>query len=312
MNTVEIELDEKMDHKSFINSLPSHTRRKLNQRSNKPGLIRLFFHWGLIIAFGVAIHLSVPGWPLLLIPQGILIVFVFTVLHEAIHQSAFKSGWLNHAAARVCGFLIFLPCTWFKYFHFAHHRFTQIPGEDPELDYEKPNNTLSYVSYFSGIPTWLGHFKTLLENSVGQASPKLVPKNAEICIVTEARLLILIYTLILGGAIFNGSMSLFWCWILPLLLGQPFLRGYLLAEHGLCPQVVNMLDNTRTTSTNTFVRFVSWNMSYHTEHHTLPSVPFHKLPDLHELMQQELIHTEPSYTAFIGKYHTRSTENSAV
>ena len=63
-----------------------------------------------------------------------------------------------------------------------------------------------------------------------------------------------------------------------------------------------MFENTRTTFTNRVVRFVAWNMPYHTEHHTYPTVPFHKLPDLHEIIQRELIHTEPTYTAFTGKY----------
>jgi fatty acid desaturase len=68
-----------------------------------------------------------------------------------------------------------------------------------------------------------------------------------------------------------------------------------------------MFDNTRTTFTNQMVRFIAWNMSYHTEHHTYPSVPFHKLPELHKIMQPELVHTEPSYTSFMGKYTAQLT-----
>ena len=81
---------------------------------------------------------------------------------------------------------------------------------------------------------------------------------------------------------------LFWVWILPCLPGQPVLRLYLLAEHGRCPFVADMLKNTRTTFTNRIVRFLAWNMPYHVEHHTLPQVPFHRLPDLHDRMQPHL------------------------
>jgi len=31
-------------------------------------------------------------------------------------------------------------------------------------------------------------------------------------------------------------------------------------------------------------------------------VPFHKLPELHKILKNELIHIEASYTAFTGKY----------
>lgn len=290
------------DHLNFLSGLSNETRKSLTQRSDRRGLEHLALYWGLIIAFGLANYLGLPGWQLLVIPQGILMVFLFTLLHEAVHQTPFRTGWLNDLTARVSGFLIFLPSTWFKYFHFAHHRFTQNPEKDPELATKKPKTTLSYITHISGIPTWIGHFKTLIQNAMGDCSANFLPSKAEARIVKESRLLLLAYTVILCSALFLGSAALFWIWILPVLLGQPFLRFYLLAEHGLCPAVANMFENTRTTFTNRIVRFIAWNMPYHTEHHTYPTVPFHKLPDLHEIMQGQLIHTEPSFTAFTGKY----------
>ena len=299
-----------MNHHHFLNGLSNATRKKLTQRLDGPGLLHLALHWGLIVVFGLAIDLGLPGWQLLLIPQGIMIVFVFTLLHEAVHQTPFKSRWLNDLTARVSGFLVFLPSTWFKYFHLAHHRFTQIPGKDPELATDKPTNTWSYIKHVSGIPTWIGHFKTLAQNAIGDFGVDFVPSKAEASIVKEARLLLLAYASIVCGSIWLGSGVLFWIWVFPLLLGQPFLRVYLLAEHGLCPTVANMFENTRTTFTHRVVRFVAWNMPYHTEHHTFPSVPFHKLPELHEIMHSELIHTQPSYTAFMGKYIAQLTAKS--
>jgi len=296
-----------MDHQGFLSSLSIETRKNLTQRLDGPGLIHLSLHWGLIVSFGLAIYLDLPGWQLLVIPQGIVIVFLFTLLHEAVHQTPFRTPWLNGFVARVSGFLLFLPSTWFKFFHFAHHRFTQISGKDPELATEKPKTRLGFFKHISGIPIWIGHFKTLGQNAMGNCSADFLPKKAEASIIKESRLLILAYVLILCGSLFIGSTALFWIWILPILLGQPFLRLYLLAEHGLCPTVANKLDNTRTTFTNQIVRFVAWNMPYHTEHHTYPSVPFHKLPELHNLMQCEPILSEPSYRAFMGKYIAQLT-----
>ena len=83
-----------------------------------------------------------------------------------------------------------------------------------------------------------------------------------------------------------------------MLLGQPFLRLYLLAEHGRCATVANMLENTRTTLTNRAVRWIAWNMPYHTEHHVWPTVPFHRLPELHRLMRPHLAEVSPGYVPF--------------
>ena len=119
-----------MNHQALLSDLSKERRKNLTQRLDRPALAHLALHGGLIFVFGLAIYLGLPGWQLLLIPQGILIVFLFTLLHESVHQTLFRTPWLNGVAARVSGFLLFLPSTWFKYFHLAHHRFTQILGKE--------------------------------------------------------------------------------------------------------------------------------------------------------------------------------------
>ncbi|MEO1141077.1 MAG: fatty acid desaturase, partial [Pseudomonadota bacterium] len=114
----------------------------------------------------------------------------------------------------------------------------------------------------------------------------------------EAQIMLLIYAAILGLSIYYASTTLLWLWIVPIILGQPFLRLYLMAEHGRCPHVANMLENTRTTFTNSVVRWLAWNMPYHAEHHAYPSVPFHKLPEFHKVAKEHLRITENGYTAF--------------
>ena len=63
-----------------------------------------------------------------------------------------------------------------------------------------------------------------------------------------------------------------------------------------------MLDNTRTTFTNAFVRFIAWNMPYHVEHHVYPSVPFHKLPEFHAHINAYIMHKQNGYFRFNQDY----------
>ena len=42
----------------------------------------------------------------------------------------------------------------------------------------------------------------------------------------------------------------------------------------------DILENTRSTKTNAFMRWLCWQMPYHTAHHVFPSVPFWKLHKL--------------------------------
>ena len=49
-----------MNHQGFLGSLSKETRKNLTQRLDWPGLVRLAFHGGLILAFGLAIYLGLP------------------------------------------------------------------------------------------------------------------------------------------------------------------------------------------------------------------------------------------------------------
>ncbi|TIU33236.1 MAG: fatty acid desaturase, partial [Mesorhizobium sp.] len=130
--------NEPVDHRDVIASLSSAERSRLTGKSDWPGLLQFAIHLGAIVGLGVLIAVKVPFWPVLMLPQGILIVFLFTLLHETLHRTAFETQWLNDAVARLCSLAIALPADWFRYFHFAHHRFTQDPENDPELAFPKP------------------------------------------------------------------------------------------------------------------------------------------------------------------------------
>jgi fatty acid desaturase len=289
------------DHKAIIAGLSPDERRELTARADVPGIARLTLHLGLILALGVAVALRAPFWPALLLPQGVLIVFLFTTLHETIHETAFRTPWINRAVAYLSGFPILLPPNWFRYFHFAHHRYTHDPERDPELTSPKPETVLQYLKYLSGMPYWIGMAKVLVVNAARRNTDSFVPEKGRAKVVFEARAFLCLYGLLLVGSLVVQSTDLLWSWTVPVLVGQPFLRAYLLAEHALCPHVANMLENTRTTFTTRLVRLLAWNMPYHAEHHSYPAVPFHKLPRFHLIVATHLRSTENGYVRFHKK-----------
>ena len=299
-----------VDHKQVLNSLSQDIRVELTRKSDRRGLMALALHWGAILVLGTAITMRVPFWQFLMLPQGILLVFLFTALHETIHRTAFESLRLNDWVARINGFLIILPSTWFRYFHFAHHRHTQDPQNDPELASPKPNSMGQYVWHVSGIPVWFQQLAALVRNASGKCGDAFVPDGAKGNIKQEAMIHPCLYAGILAISLAARTDILLFIWIIPLLIGQPFLRLYLLAEHGRCPFVANMLENSRTTYTTRLVRQLAWNMPYHAEHHTYPTVPFHQLPRLHTLIRSHLRETENGYIAFNREYVTSLPTNN--
>lgn len=297
------------DHRGWLKSMPAEVLAQLSARSNGMGLLHLAGHLGLIILLGVLITLGVPGWWLLLPVQGVLLVFLFTLEHEATHQTPFASVRLNEIVGHVCGQVLVLPFLWFRYFHLAHHRWTNIEGKDPELATAKPETLAGWIWHVSGLPYLIASLRLLTALARGKADEDYLPPSARPRIMREARIMLLVYGL-LAASLLWSSLA-FWVWVLPVLIGQPFLRLYLLAEHGDCPHVTDMFRNTRTTFTTRLMRFLAWNMPYHVEHHVVPAVPYHRLPDLHRLMRERLAVTADGYAAFTRDYLARRTGHQA-
>ncbi len=291
-----------MDHRAFIKSLSQEQRRELTTKSNSAGLIHLVLYIVALIVAGSIIYLELPFWQIALPLHGALIVFLFTLMHEVIHRTVFEKRWANDAVAWLCGIIIILPPAWFRYFHFAHHRHTQDPDNDPELASPKPETTWQYWKHISGIPIWVGQVKTLFTNALSSPEYDYVPDAGRADLKMEARVMLTLYGLAGMISVIFISKVLIWLWIIPALIGQPLLRFYLLAEHGRCAFVANMFENSRTTFTNRIVRFIAWNMPYHSEHHALPTVPFHKLPEFHRLTAEHLKETEQGYARFNSEY----------
>jgi len=287
-----------VDYLDFVRSLSAEQRKSLTQKSNWPGGILLALHSAALLTTGALIIGRVSLWPVVLVVHGILLMFLFTLMHEATHKTAFASRSTNEAVAIICGLILAIPAQWFKYFHFAHHRHTQDPEKDPELATAKPTTRWQYVQYLSGVPLWYAQFSTLIKNARGRCCDEFVPHSRHVTVTKEARWMLVLYALVLITSLYFKFTHLVYIWILPAFLGQPFLRLFLLAEHGHCAQVKDVFSNTRTTWTNVLTRTIAWNMPYHAEHHAYPSVPFFRLPELHKLMKSHLVETERGYIRF--------------
>jgi fatty acid desaturase len=229
--------------------------------------------------------------------HGIILVFLFAPLHESVHWTAFRSRRLNDAVAWASGALLLLPPGYFRAFHFAHHRHTQDPARDPELTAPKPRTLGAYLWHVSGLPYWRERIVTTLRHARGRADEPFIGARKRPQIVREARQLLGIYLLALLASIAAWSDALLYLWVAPVLLGQPFLRLYLLAEHTGCPLVANILENSRTTRSLAAIRRLAWNMPYHAEHHAYPALPFHALPAAHRLLKSQIAVQASGYVA---------------
>ena len=260
------------------------------QRSNKPGLIRLF--WWVIVLSCTSAGIWLAGSnPLLLLAamfiHGVVMVHHFALQHECSHFTAFRSRKLCLWLARTCGFLLMIPPLFFRYEHCDHHTYTNQRGRDPEM-IELPASTWQYIVYLSAMPYWSSQFSGLLRRAAGRFNAdekRFIPKIERRAVILESRLMIIGYSLIvLSMLLWHWSAPLIFWW-LPLLMAEPVMRFIRMTEHVGRPAVADLSVNTRTNLVSWPWRFLAWEMNYHAEHHYAASVPFYALSTLHDKLR---------------------------
>lgn len=270
----------------------------LNERSNGAGALQFLGHLGVIVISG-GLWMTAPTWIAIpaLVVYGTSLALMFCAMHECSHRTAFANPQVGDAAAWVAGLLSFYNSTFYRRYHKWHHRYTQIPGKDPELDDALPATPLQYFWHLSGIPWWISKVRGHLNVALGRLDGcYFLPESAHAETIRSTRIQLAIYGAIaLTTTLLGHPWFLLTMWVLPLAIGQPVLRFVLLAEHTGCPNIDNPLRNTRTTLTLFPLRWLMWNMPFHAEHHLYPSIPFQALPQAHEQLKPYFERVEPGY-----------------
>jgi fatty acid desaturase len=287
---------EKIQHPRQV--LASGELIALNQRSNLKGALRLTGHLCILLLSGY-LWATLPGWlrlPALLV-YGISLAMMFCTVHECVHRTAFANSKTNDVVGWFAGLLSFYNSTFYRRYHTWHHRYTQVPGKDPELEDPNPETLTQYLWQLSGILWWKGKIEGHFKVATGQLDGcPFLPEQSYEEVIRSTRLQLGVYAAIaLATTALDHPWFLIIYWVLPLALGQPLLRFVLLAEHTGCTNDNNPLTNTRTTLTLPPLRYLMWNMPYHAEHHLYPSIPFHSLPLAHQKLQTHFSEVASGY-----------------
>jgi fatty acid desaturase len=275
----------------------------LNEKSNLKGFVQLFAHLAVMGSSGYLWALNLPHWadrPYLALPALVIYGFSFAImfapLHECSHRTAFANNQINDAVAWLAGLFSFYNSTFYRLYHKWHHRYTQLPGKDPELSDRKPENLREYLLELSGINWWIGKLRGHFKTAIGTLEDcPFIPESSRAAVIRSTRLQLLIYGVAIAISVYVQQPWFLIYWVLPLAIGQPILRVIMLAEHTDRPNTDNMLTNTRTTLTLAPLRFMLWNMSFHAEHHLYASIPFHRLAAAHEKLGSHFDCVEHGY-----------------
>ena len=272
------ELAESYDKKPVIEA---KRLRELMKRSNWRGALQVGSHLGAIGVSGTALWMTWGTWwavPVFMI-HGILLNFLYAGQHELSHWTVFASKPANEFFGRLFGFLMIFPRDFDKNQHAAHHSYTQNWEKDGELARE-PYTLSSYLLWFWGPTYWYTRVARIIRFCRGQViEPYIRPsKHAEI--IREGRWHMAGYAAIALVSIATQSWAAVILWLAPMVIMKPVHQLQNTIEHLGLTHGDTILENTRSTKTNAVMRWLCWQMPYHTAHHTYPGVPFWRLKEL--------------------------------
>ena len=296
--------------------------RELTEPSDSQGGWAVASTWAVIGATfaGVAVSWQyLPGWGKLLVCAAALAILagrqlaLAILMHDASHNSLFKNKWLNdHIVDWACAKPIWNDLHKYRAHHMRHHAKTSTV-DDPDMslvtDYPTTKKSLARkflrdISGITGLKFSLGRVlmdaevlkwtvandKTWLprEGRQWHDYPRTLLKNSRGAIITNAALF--------GALWAAGHPKLYLLWPLAYLTPFPlFIRIRSMAEHAGMETSNSALTNTRTTKAGWIARaFVApIRVNYHMEHHLMASVPYFKLPKMHQLLRERGYAPEP-------------------
>src|SRR5262245_17562303 len=118
--------------------LPREVHAKLHERSDLLGFLQTGGYLGVLATFGGLSMYSASRWPWwatvsILFVHGTCYAFLINGFHELVHDSVFRTRWLNRFFLRIISFLGWLNHHHFWASHTEHHRFTLHPPDDLEV-----------------------------------------------------------------------------------------------------------------------------------------------------------------------------------
>ncbi len=296
-------MDEAFHHSPHI---PASLLTQLQARTNGPATFRLTVQWvGIGLSASGVLLLPAWGWAGALL-LGSLLASLFAPLHECVHRTAFVSRQTNDRVLLGLGILLLTSPTAFRALHFTHHRHTHDPALDPEISAAPRflgqwSSPWVWVARVMGLPFLM--MKLVGLSSLAASPPEsfwlkqvpYIPSRDRRRVVWESRGILLIWGGI--GVVATRVPGMTW-WFVAQGIAHVLLMLWLSAEHTGLPHQGSILARTRSIDTSAFIRFFTWNMTLHAEHHAWPGVPFHQLPRLRTEMEGELLNRTPGFLRF--------------
>lgn len=287
---------------TWLEKISPAERRELLQINPWRSSLMVASNW--IVVFAV---MALVAWQ----PNPLTIIFALfviaarqlgmaIVMHEAAHRTLFKNRTLNDWVGNwLSAYPVWADVVPYRRYHLTHHAKTGTP-EDPDLGLAAPF-PITKSSFkrkvwrdLSGQTGWkqaklvfkrdVGWLQKANQRSFGMNAGEQPDVGWHKLVPVAATNLVLLLILTLAG-----YPALYLLWVASWLTTYRLVtRIRSIAEHGMVPDSLDPLRNTRTTIAGWWERLLLApnRVNFHLEHHLLMTVPHHNLPRFHRLLRQ--------------------------
>jgi fatty acid desaturase len=288
----------------YATPIPRKRMKELMKRKDGPAIRDTIIWIAALIGLGCIAYYSWGSWwsiPAFLVYGAFYASPGDSRWHECGHGTAFKTSWMNEVIYQIASFMVLRSATPWRWSHARHHTDTIIVGRDPEIITERPpiwKILIMQIVHLYGGPVEIKRFFLHVFGLLDPQEKEYIPESEESKTFWEARVYLLIILSVAATCVYTGSILPAMFIFLPSFYGNTLVFLFGITQHlGLYEDVLDHRLNTRTIYMNPILRFLYWNMNYHTEHHMFPMVPYHALPKLHDEIKDDCPPARPSFLA---------------
>jgi fatty acid desaturase len=261
--------------------------------SDLRGWLSIVVDWALVFASFALVH----AWPNPLTVVVALFVIgarqlgLAILMHEASHYTLLRDRtWNDRVGNWLCAYPVWGDLFPYRAYHMQHHVKTGT-DQDPDLGLAAPF-PITKESFRRKVwrdlsgQTGVKRARATLRRDLGRSQGKVGRKSGAGVVNLRGVAITNLVLFALVALLFHPALYLLWvgAWLTTYSL---VMRVRSIAEHGMVPDRLDPVRNTRTTLAGPLERlFLAPNrVNYHLEHHLLMKVPHHQLPRLHALLQ---------------------------
>lgn len=321
-------------HLQTISHYARALKPELPAQASAPARSRLWWLPAHVAVISAGITSLAAGWVPWFLAAGVSLVIgasfagLTFLAHETLHGAVVRGRALRTWVGRVC-FLPFMiaPRFWIGWHNRVHHGNTNSPGLDPDAyptleEYKARRATRIVTDHLGpGGNRINGALSHLIGFSIQSGHMLTSARKLGILSAREQRLALLESGVMAGlwcalGIGIGWSAFLF-AFVLPLLVANAIVMGFILTNHSLSPHttVNDPLINSLSVTAPRWVEWLTMGFGFHVEHHLFPWMSARHAPALRELIRArwpERYQSMPLWRALValhgsGRVYTTST-----